>query len=601
MPDPITQPEPKLAAQKKVGKPQPGQPPEPNYAGLSQPSTQPATQPSYVGLPGGAAQPQFAGLPPGATITSVGQSTTAPDQQGPKSYWERLSDDLNHRRARMDKIAQRAVNDPRPGSTMLGLTNIVGQSALALTDIATEALVSGWRVLAPEEMKQFLTESVPDFLADQAVSAVASFTSDKAMTPEQAEAYKKFIRTEIGKQAVKALSQGYEAFKKFNDKFPEVGETLETLLGFSMLNVGKVLTREAVLSLSDATALTKNIKKQTMRDVREALGTDIAYTTRLNRQFSNAVRDELPRVINIAGKGKQTVAQKTKYLDKAEDAIKEIIYNKDNFTLKNLKGEILKNKLPTERKTAIFDFIQVIDQSKKLLSPEIEAALVEADATGKFMNFNAAIKSIEDFITSPSITSRPDTQGLIKSGEKMIEYYKQLDNISPSFAYENFIKDRNRLMRDIEGFLQPTISETEKAGLFAAELNGLNDSFKTILSESGNDVLKRYGNLLTIEGDVARLFRTAATDSGVDYATAYSAIEATKFATQGVHNPSTLGLSHVFARITKRLPEQRIVRMFKKGDEVITRLKPPEPVAPKSAAGKTFADKIAAFDTSLTP
>lgn len=580
----------------------------------------PVTQPQYKGLPQGAKIMEYEGLPEGATVMSSKPTqsnqiqptqtpaVTSPAQaptikatpQKTQSYWERLITDLNERRAKMDEIANRVKDDPRPGSTLLGLTNIVGQSALALTDTVSEALVSGWRTLAPNEMKKFLTDNIPDFLADLATSGATTMNfAGKKVTPEQFESYKKFIKTHMGKKAVKALAQGYESFENFNDKYPEVGETFETLLGFSMLNVSKLLTREAALGLSDAATITKNTGKQTLRDVREAIGTETARTNRLNKQFSNAVRTELPKVINIAGKGKQTMKQKMAYLDKAEDAMKEIVYNKDNFVLRNLKGEILENKLPVNSKTAILDTIQVIDQSKKLLGPEIETMLAEADATGKFVNFGNAIKSIENFISSASITSRPDTDALVKSGEKMIKYYKQLGDVSPSFVYENFIKDRNRLMRDIGAFLQPTISDTEKAGLFAAELSGLNKSFKSILSESGNNIFKRYSNLLTIEDDFMRSFRTAATDSGVDYATAYSAIEAVKFATQGVHNPSTLGLAHVFAKITKRLPEQRLSRMFKKAESIMSKIEPPKPVEMKSAVGKTLQSKLSAFDAAI--
>lgn len=530
--------------------------------------------PQYKGLPQGA-KPLYQGLPPGARIVNQPQpsaepqtsafSVTAPSsmpdisfislESEDKNYTSRVMDDMRSRYSKMQEIYNRTQGvDFRPGAQTLGQVNIAGQAAGMLWDPVEEGIISAWNTLAPDEFKEFISEQMGDF-----------------------------AQTELGKMSINALSKGVESFKQINDKIPEIGETFESLLNFSLVKLETAMARHAKHTLSDAGSLIARAEHGITPEAR-AISSSF-----LDRRMSKGIRDTLPKIVDIAGEGKRTFKQKISYLNRAEAAIRDIVDNRSAYTLTDLNGKTLSHKLPVKSKSAFLDTLQVIEQRKRLIGPDIETAIKAADATGQKVKFTSVINNLEKFITSPSIVSRPDTDALQKAGRKLIKYYTQLGEAKPSFVYNNLIKDRNRLMAEIKGFLQPTLSDTEKAALYAAELDGLNTPFRRILNSSGDAALKKYSNLLTIEGDIQRMVHTKAASAGIDYAQAYGATEAARFLVGAPESPSTLGMAHVWQRITRRLPEQRLANMFRDAEKIANRqVTQANPFQSKSTIGRAL-------------
>jgi hypothetical protein len=395
-------------------------------------------------------------------------------------------------------------------------------------DLPAELITSAWETMAPDTVKKFLTENLTDF-----------------------------AKTKVGQMGISALSKGMGAYKQFSNAYPDAALALESTVGFSLLGLENAAKNSAKNALMDV----KTVADKTGDIIPQALG---IQTVPLAKRVSNKIRQTVSEVIDLSGEGKSRPKQRMAYLDRAESAIGDIVANKDNLTFVDINGKALPHKLPTNRDTALMDMTQAIEQTKQSIWPEVEIAMQDAANVGKTVSTKSAIANIQQYISSPSIVSRPDSGAIIKQGKKMIEYYQKVGELDPLTA-QTIIKDRNTTLQAMKRFTSTSLSDTDKAGLYAAEKSGLNDSFRQVIGNEATGALQRYGNLLEIEDDFNKMIHTRLAKGGVDYAATWGVLEGIKTLAGHAFNPSALGAAHLISEFRKANYDagKKISKMFK--------------------------------------
>ena len=476
-----------------------------------------------------------------------------------ESIAQRISADFARRQQNVQGIYERsgetglekAFNVPRTA------TLAAGQAAGTIDDIVGELIISAWNTLAPDEFKSFMSEQIGDF-----------------------------SKTKLGQLGIEALSRGINSYELFSKTYPDAAKALESTLNFTALGLTNAARREAVNALSDVSA----ISAKTLTKVAPPAA---ALTGPFAKRISDRVRTSITKVIDLTGEGRRIPRQRVAYLDRAESAIKEITQNRANLQFVDFNGKIMPNRLPTNPDTALWDMTQAIDQTKKRIWPEVDAAMQTADAAGLKVNPRQAISNIREYISSPSILSKPDSEAIVKQGRKMIKYYENLDDLDV-FTAREIIKDRNATLDKMKQFVSTSLSDTDKAGLYSAELSGLNDGFRRAIGPDATGALRRYGNLLEIESDFNNLIHTKVAGGGIDYASTFSAIEAMKVATGHAFNPSALGTAHVVSAMRKanRKAGKIVAGMFEEASKLYPETVPLKPVSVAPIAGAAVVTPI---------
>jgi len=432
------------------------------------------------------------------------------------TFTERIGQSYEQRQQNVEDIYSRSGESPlekvwnSPKTAVLA----AGQAAGLVDDAVAEMIVSAWNNLAPESFKNLAKEQLGEF-AD----------------------------TKLGKEGLDALSRGLAAYETFSKNYPDAAKAIEALLNFTAVGLAKSTRKQAMNALADANTLASNTRIA-YRD----LFSSLPWTQRV----TNKVRNSISSIIDLrsAGGGKRLFKKQLSYLDDAENAVREIVANKGNMRFTDYNGKVAKNLLPNNKKTAVIDMAQAIDQTKRNIWTEVEQAMQSADIAGIKINPSDAITNIQRYISSPSILSKPDAKAIIDKGNEMIKYYQSLPDFSV-FDAQKIIRDRNKILDSTKRFIATSISDTDMAGLYAAELSGLNKNFRDAIGEAGTEAMRRYGTLSAIEDDISDLIVTRTAGRGVDYAAVFSTMEAIKAATGHGFNPSALGVSHVVASIEK--------------------------------------------------
>jgi len=494
--------------------------------------------------------------------TSALASTASPESKD-ENIIKRVAEDFGRRMKNTRDIYERSGestlsklwNAPRTAT----LTS--GQAAGLLNDVMAETFVSAWNVLSPDEFKLFIKGQVGEF-AD----------------------------TTLGKKAISALASGAEAYHNFSKAYPDAAKAVETVLNFSGVGLLNAAKREAIKTAGD---LSTTATKMALRSTPSRMISSLPLKERLRA----SLRKNISEIVNLTGKGKSTPKQRIAYLDRAGEAVQEIVANKKNLSFTDVTGKVMRHNLPVEPKSAVWDMSQAIDQTKRSLWPEIEAGLKTPEIAGIRVATKKAIANIQDYIDSKSLSLLPGGERVRKVGEELIDNLKSIDTLSPTEAFDIAKKYRQELQGYFSSVVKP---ETDVTGLLAAAERGINENLREVISDSTIDSLRRYGNLLEIEDDFNKFVTTALTNQGIDYAATFSAMEMLKTATGHTFNPSALGTAHVISAIRKanRKVGKLISETFKETEKLMgEQAKLATKTRPIRQAAKTTAVATAAVPT----
>jgi hypothetical protein len=337
---------------------------------------------------------------------------------------------------------------------------VAGQGAGFINDLVGQGISAGYRNLVPESTQKAISEGVGGMMANPTV-----------------------------KSAVQGISEGYGALK---ERYPEGVATLEAganiagaipvaMAGRAGWQGAKAAGKEAGAIWRDVGALTAGPQADAAAD---ALVKDI-----VRKGIEKGIRP------TVAGKGTATAIKQ--YYDRATEAVKTIVHNKQNLSLMNADGEIVQGALPK----SLNQFSEAVDQTKKTIFRQYDDMARQAGQSGATVDLAPIVKELDNISQTP----------VIKDLSPEVSAYAQKvsSNLAQRGAYtaEQAQEAIANLNKSLEAFYRnPSYDNASKAGIDAMIVNNLRrelDNVVTGASGEGYQELKRsYGALKAVEKEV---------------------------------------------------------------------------------------------------
>jgi hypothetical protein len=168
---------------------------------------------------------------------------------------------------------------------------------------------------------------------------------------------------------IQSVTEGYGAFK---ESMPEVAKNVEAIANIAgFLPMGK--------GAYEAGKVATNVAKEGMN-----IASDVALATgkSAEQQVDSAIKRGVEKAIRPQVAGKRTDPQIKQYYQRATDAVKNIISNRDNLVLTTAEGDIVRGELPQ----SLNQFSEAIDQTNRRPLPagKIKKFVLHITASQKY-------------------------------------------------------------------------------------------------------------------------------------------------------------------------------------------------------------------------
>lgn len=291
--------------------------------------------------------------------------------------------------------------------------------------------------------------------------------------------------TDIGKSIGQTFGDVGRAWGGVRGAAPETAKDVEAALQVANLVPAvagaKVLApaaKEGVLVAADAAKMGANAL------ARKDIGPIV------NKAIEKAIR---PSVV-----GKRTAPQIASYKERAANAVKSIVDNKDNLILTDAEGNITKGKLPT----SIKQFSEAIDQTKKDIFRQYDDLARQAGENGA----KVTLKSVSDELDkiAGNRVTKTVSPGISDYAAARSEAFKNVG----AFTTEEAQEAVTQLNKSLEAFYKnPSYENATKAGIDSLIANNLrkslDDAIESITGGGYQELKKVYGSLKSIEKEVA--------------------------------------------------------------------------------------------------
>jgi hypothetical protein len=337
---------------------------------------------------------------------------------------------------------------------------VAGQGAGFINDLVGQGISAGYRNLVPESAQKAISEGMSGMMANPTV-----------------------------KSTISGISEGYGALK---ERYPEGVATLEAganiagaipvaMLGKSAYQGAKAVGKESAALFRDIGALTAGPQADAIADT----------------MVKDIVRKGIEKGVRPTVAGKGTAGAIRQYYDKATEAVKTIVHNKNEIKLMNADGEIVQGALPQ----SLNQFSEAIDQTKKTIFKQYDAMAAQAGATGATVDLAPIATELNKISMAPVIKDlSPEVSAY---AQKVASNLKQRGAYTAEQAQEAIAN----LNKSLEAFYRnPSYDNASKAGIDAMIVNNLRkelDNVITSASGEGYQELKRsYGALKAVEKEV---------------------------------------------------------------------------------------------------
>ena len=285
---------------------------------------------------------------------------------------------------------------------------------------------------------------------------------------------------------IQSVTEGYGAFKEL---MPEVAKNVEAIANIAgFLPMGK--------GAYEAGKVATNVAKEGMN-----IASDVALATgkSAEQQVDSAIKRGVEKAIRPQVAGKRTDPQIKQYYQRATDAVKNIISNRDNLVLTTAEGDIVRGELPQ----SLNQFSEAIDQTKKSVFKQYDELANQAGDKG----IKVELKGLSDELAK--IGTEKVTQIVSPEVSKHALFWNEQLKKVGSFTAEETQDAISQLNKGLEAFYKnPTYEGATKAGIDAIVVGKLRSSLDKAITEAvgeGYQGLKNsYGSLKTIEKEVAQ-------------------------------------------------------------------------------------------------
>lgn len=320
-----------------------------------------------------------------------------------------------------------------------------------------------------------------------------------------------------------------------------------------------------------------------------------------NKPLDAEITKGIEKGIRPSVAGKRTAAQSEQYFSKAKEAVKTILDHKENLSLTNEEGDLVKGELPQNLK----QFSQAIDQTKDEIFKKYNAMAESAGEKGAEVDLKPIaneIKKVADSkvlkIHAPAVAeyaaskaevlSKAGTHTAQEAQEAIKIYNQSLDAFYKSPSYDN----------------------ASKAYIDSLVVNNLRKSLDDVIEKSsgkGYQELKNiYGALKTIEKDVNHRAIVDARKSPkglIDFSDIFSGERAVRGLI--TMNPAVVGeavaIKGISALIKRMNDPNRIIKnMFERAEKIKGAVR--APWLPKEGeAVKRFATEVGKKEATRIP
>lgn len=376
-------------------------------------------------------------------------------------FMDKVSELLSQRGANIASAWQPKPSALRPGpeTPMESFTRsgqrylqAAGQVAGGVNDIVGQGLSAGYRSIVPQAAQDAISSGAQKVLAPVA-------------------------------PAIQAVQGAYGDFK---GAFPEAAADVEAVANIA----GVVPTGWAGKKTAGIVADAADIAKGAV--------TPLKTPELINRMMDTAIDKGINKGIRPSIAGKGNIVQIREYLNKAHDAVKNIVAHKDNLALSSPDGAVIKGKLPS----SLMQFSEAVDQTKKSIFRQYDDMARQAGNQGAMVD----LKSVADELGAVA------ESGVLQDLNPQVAKYakSRMAALAKRGAYsaEEAQDAITLLNKSLESFYKnPSYENASQAGIDALIANNLRKNLDNAIENAtgaGYQELKNaYGSLKTIEKDVA--------------------------------------------------------------------------------------------------
>lgn len=281
------------------------------------------------------------------------------------------------------------------------------------------------------------------------------------------------------------ISQAYPAETKF------VEDVAETSMVYPMAQAGRIVApiarRAAVAGGREAVNI--------VRDVAEIAGKKSPEI--ISKEVGQVIQRGVEKGIRPSVAGKRSYSQAKQYYDRASDAVKNIVSNRENLVLTDAEGNIVKGRLPSSLK----QFGEAIEQTKKSIFRQYDDMAKSAGDQGAIVKLDSVTGELDDLIKDPVL--QDINPGVAKYVAEKAEAFAQRGAYTTEQAQDAIAS----LNKSLEAFYKnPSYETASRAGVDSLIVNNLRKSLDAVIENTtgeGYQALKRsYGSLKAIEKDV---------------------------------------------------------------------------------------------------
>ncbi len=334
------------------------------------------------------------------------------------------------------------------------------------------------RGLVGEPFGAFVKATLPSDAAGW-LKAAGSFLADKPVFREQFETFK-----DIG-----------EAWNWFEQNFPRPARDIKNAADMSLLAPGYVAARELG-------PVTLRAAKETARGVKSAATKAADYVMdytpeEIAKKINAAVQFGMNKGVRPSVAGKKTASQSRLYYDRATDAVKSIIKNKENLVLSDAEGNAIAGQLPSSLK----QFGEAIEQTKKAIFKQYDEIAARAGEQGATVDLSSVAREMVKVANSPVL--RDINPNVAKYAMGRAQAFAKRRFYTPDEAQEAIAM----FNKSLESFYKnPSYEGATRAGIDAMAVNNIRRSLDSIIEKTTGEqyqALKNsYGALKAAEKDV---------------------------------------------------------------------------------------------------
>jgi hypothetical protein len=276
---------------------------------------------------------------------------------------------------------------------------------------------------------------------------------------------------------------------KLASNIPEdIRTDLGRLANATMLYPGALAGRGALKAGAEGVNIGRDVAGIITRKTPEMI--DRELTSVISRGVEKAIR---PTVV-----GKRTAPQVRAYYEKAKNAVKTIIDNKDSLVLTDAEGGAVKGLPKTVKQ-----FSEAIDQTKRAVFKQYDDMATKAGQAGVEVDLYPAVKELESIASnkvlndlSPEIADYAMKRSEALSGRATYTTTEAQDAIA-------------HLNKSLESFYRnPSYETANRAGVDSLIVNNirksLDDAIENSVGAGYQDLKNTYGALKAIEKEVAQ-------------------------------------------------------------------------------------------------